>query len=134
MNPIAAGSTLLLTERSDLGVEKPHLWLVLTDPVGSPPSVFAVMVRTRTRFTDDTLVLVPGDHPFIKHESSVHYSTAQQFRIDKLEDAVKSGRCHPRVEIPDGLLKRVREGLIASPFTVNAVRTACATLFGIDDM
>jgi hypothetical protein len=127
---IVAGSALLLSERTDLGVEKPHLWLVLTDPRGQPPFVYAVMVRTRTRFTDDTLVLLPGDHPFIKHESSVHYSSAQRFRIDLLEDAIARGRCHPRDPMSRTLLHRVRAGLLASPYTVHAVRDACALAFG----
>jgi hypothetical protein len=67
MDLIAAGRTLLLRETPHA---KPHLWLVLTNPDGNPEEIVAVMVRTHRAYTDATVVLEPGDHPFIHHRSS----------------------------------------------------------------
>ena len=126
MNIIRAGSSLLLAEPP---LYKPHLWFVLTDAQGQPPRVVAVMLRTVARFTDPTVVLGPGDHPFIRHDSAVHYSTARWFSVWAVMAAVKVGTCHLKEDMTDKLLRRVRKGLIESPFTVNALRDQCKDLF-----
>lgn len=121
MSIVRAGSTLLLAEPP---LNKPHLWVVLTDP-DSEGRVVAVMLRTATRFTDETLMLQPGDHPFVRHETSVHYSTARWFAVPALDDAMKRGRCHMRDEVSPELLARCCDGLLRSPFTVHAVAEFC---------
>lgn len=126
MNIIRAGSSLLLAEPP---LFKPHLWFVLTNPEGKPPRVVAVMVRTVTRFTDPTVVLKPGDHPFIRHESAVHYSTARWLNVSGLLAAMNVGKCHLTEDMSGKLLRRVRKGLLDSPFTVNALRDQCKGLF-----
>jgi len=90
----------------------------------------AVVLRTATRFTGTTLVLRPGDHPFVRHESSVHYFTARWFGVSSILSAVSGGRCHLMPDASEDLLRRVRGGLLASPFTVNAVRDYCRPRFG----
>src|SRR5437867_1530140 len=126
MTVICSGRMLLLSEPP---LHRPHLWIVLTDPDGSPPEVVAVMLRTVAGFTDDTLVLQPGDHPFVKHPTSVHYSTARRFRVSAILEAMQGGRCHLREDASPDLLQRARAGLIGSPFTVNAIRDYCHSRF-----
>lgn len=126
MNIIRAGSALLLAEPPHY---KPHLWFVLTDPQGKPPRVVAVMVRTVTRFTDPTLVLKAGDHPFIRHDSAVHYSTARWLNLSGIVAAMKVGKCHLKEDMAGKLLTRVQKGLLDSPFTVNALREQWKDLF-----
>lgn len=126
MEILRAGRTLLLRELPD---SRPHLWLVLTDPAGTPPEVVAVMVRTATAFTDRTVVLSVGDHPFIRRPSSVHYSTATFFRVDAIQRAILRRQCHLREDMSPELLQRVRQGLLDSPFTVHAVRDYCRERF-----
>jgi len=126
MNVVRSARALLLAEQPQF---KPHLWFVLTDPGGVLPRVVAVMLRTATRFTDATLVLHPGDHPFVRHESSVHCSTARWFSVSSILAAVSRGRCHLMLDASEDLLRRVRAGLLASPFTVNAVHEYCRARF-----
>lgn len=126
MTVICAGRALLLAEHPR---SRPHLWLVLTDPAGRPPQVVAVMVRTVTSFTDATLVLDVGDHPFIKHKSSVHYSTARLFRVDAIHRAIQRTQCHLQPDMSEQLMERVRQGLLDSPFTIKAVREYCRKRF-----
>lgn len=80
---IHAGSTLLLSDPF------PHLWLVLTDPKGKDDIIVAVMVRTAKGYTDPTVILEAGDHPFIRHKSSVHYSKAKWFKMSRIQAALK---------------------------------------------
>jgi hypothetical protein len=126
MMVLGSGRTLLLSEPP---LYNPHLWIILTDPDGKPPEVVAVMLRTVTSFTDQTLVLQPGEHPFVKHPTSVHYSTTRRFRVAAILTAIQSGRCHLREDATADLLQRAQAGLIASPFTVNAIREHCRERF-----
>jgi hypothetical protein len=123
---IAAGSTMLLAEPPHL---KPHLWFVLTDPFGQPPQVVAVMLRTVKSYTDTTVILQAGDHPFIRHPSSVHYSTARAFKITAIDRTIASGHCHLRQPATAQLLETLRKGFAESPYTVNAVRDLCKGRF-----
>jgi hypothetical protein len=122
---IAAGSALLLALPP-----KPHLWFVLTNPDEQAAVVVAVMMVSRKRHTDDTVILNVGDHPFIRHESAIQYSTATRFQLHKLLRDVGTGRCHLRESMSPALLERVRAGLLESPFTVHAIRDYCAPRFG----
>jgi hypothetical protein len=126
MNVIRAGASLLLAEPP---LYKPHLWFVLTDPQGKSEQVVVVMVRTVTRFTDPTVVLKPGEHPFIRHDSAVHYSTARWLSVSRILAAMRDGRCHLKEDLSAALLARVRKGLLVSPFTINALRDHCQRLF-----
>jgi hypothetical protein len=126
VNVVRAGCALLLSARP---LYQPHLWLILTDPEGKPRRVVAVMVRTRRSFTDDTVILNVGDHPFLRHASAVQYSTAAYFTIDALMRAMKQGDCHLLEDMNAALLARVRNGLLRSAFTVNAIRDYCRPRF-----
>ena len=126
MQVIGAGSTILFRPP---GQPKFHLWLVLTDPDSSTGEVVAVMVRTATRYTDDTVVLQKGDHPFIRHESSVHYSSATYFKVNSIAKAIANGHCHLKENLSNTTLTRVREGLLDSPYTVQAIKDYCRCRF-----
>lgn len=126
MHVIQAGRSLLFTERPGA---LPHLWFILTDPDGDPPEVVAVMVTTRRPHTDDTVILNPGDHPFIRHESCVGFSSAQRFRVSKIQAGLAAGWCRLREDMSEALEGRVRNGLLESPYTVHAIRDYCLQRF-----
>lgn len=126
MELLRAGRTLFLRKS---GEPKPHPWLVLTDPDTASKRFVAVMVRTVTRFTDDTVTLNPGDHPFVRHESSIHYSTADFFTTRHIESAMTNGTCHLREDMSPRSLKTAREGLLVSKHTVKAVKDFCREQF-----
>ena len=112
MQVLRAGSTFLFRPP---GQSKFHLWLVLTDADNPTDEVVAVMVRTVARYTDPTVILEPHDHPFIGHESSVHYSSATYFKVSSILKALKHGHCHLKANLSSTTLSRVRAGLIDSP-------------------
>jgi hypothetical protein len=126
MEVIRAGRTLLLAEAPHA---KQHLWFVLTDPDGDPPQVAAVMLRTVKSFTDDTVTLDVGSHPFVRHRSCVHYSTARLFRVTAIIRALSEGQCHLRVDMTDALLQEVRAGVMRSLFAVPAIVAYCCARF-----
>jgi len=123
---IRAGRSLLIYPRPDA---KPHLWFVLTDPQGTPGRIVAVMVQSAKVHTDRTVMLMPGEHPFIRHETAVSFGTATFFTVEKLTSSFKKGTCHLRADMTDRLLQKVRAGLLASARTPNAIREFCDSRF-----
>ena len=126
MDILGAGRTIYL-RGTPSNVPSPHVWFILTDP--DRDRVVAVMIQSVKSFTDDTLVLVAGDHPFVRHETAVQYGTANYFSVRRLLEACAQNRCTLLEDMSAGLLARVRAGLLASPRTVHAIMDYCRPLF-----
>ena len=125
MNVIRAGSTLYLKDPDN---PHPHLWVVLTDPTGDPEWVLTVMLTTHRLYTDDTLILMLGDHPFVKHPTSVHYSTAQPRQVRQILRQMEIGRCHLRPTLRADLLRQAQRGFLQSPRAVIGLVEKCKPL------
>ena len=117
-----AGKTFLFKGTTD---SKSHLWFTLTDAVDGGGDFLAVPLRTSKSFSDPTLPLSAGDHPFIKHESSVHFSDARIFKAAKLKAALENKTATWHQDASAELMKRLTEGLLKSPYTVPAIREYC---------
>jgi hypothetical protein len=122
MDLVCAGRCFFLAETPQ---DQRHLWIVLTNPDGNPPEVVAVMLRTAKHYTDPTVVLQVGDHPFISRPSSVHYSTAQRFRVSEIIRLSARQDCGIQPDLPKAVLAKVQAGLAASPYVVPSIRTYC---------
>jgi len=84
-----------------------------------------VMLVTEKSYSDTTVVLELGDHPFVRHRTSVSYSSANYFRTDRIERAIEQGWAVPRDPLATGVLRQLRDGLHSSPFTVQAIKEYC---------
>lgn len=87
------------------------------------------MVVTARAYTDKTVVLEPGDHPFIQRQSNVDFGAAVLLKVDRFHDAITSEKCHLQPDMSQELLIRVRAGLRTSPRTIHAIRDYCAGAF-----
>ena len=65
----------------------PHLWIIITEP-GLDERCVIVCVTTLRNDRDQTVTLVPGDHPFIKHPSVILFADAQIARVISLEGQI----------------------------------------------
>lgn len=127
MNLVCAGRAFVLS-----GPEftpAPHLWFILTDPEPPDDQVVAVMLVTSRAHTDKTVTLVPGDHPFVQHESNVDFGSAILVRSGRFQRAMQGGRCHFQPDMNASLLRRLRGGLLASPRTVHWIADHCRARF-----
>jgi hypothetical protein len=97
-----------------------HLWVVITPP--SEGEVVTVSVTTRRNRSETLVVLQPGDHPFIRHQSVVAYSFSRVRMVEDIEAAIASGAAKQREAVSHELLIRIRGGLVDSEFTPNGVR------------
>ncbi len=87
------------------------------------------MLVTAKPHTDKTVILVPGDHPFVAHESNVDYGTATFVSSVRLTVAVCNGKGHMQADASPKLLRTLRAGLLTSPRVVNEVCAYCRPLF-----
>ena len=98
-----------------------HLWIVATEPLRTTTEVIIVSVTTLRNAADQTSVLRKGDHPFIKHDSVVHYSDARIYLGSTIDSRIASGAVKGRECCSDILIDEVEAGLWSSPFTPNKI-------------
>lgn len=116
-----AGATLLIPSGPR---GENHLFVVLNDPkpfpdYGARPCVVLVNLTTARKGAelDDTCLLEPGSHPFVKQQSFVLYRAARVEQKARLEQLIKQGLFKPHQPLDPGVLAVVKAGLKASPFT-----------------
>ena len=116
---LRAGQTLLLPKP---GQDVSHLWVVLfaADPVTSE-TVIVNLISLRDH-SDQTLLLQAGEHPFIRHSTVVHYADARIVGGRALAAALAAGTFPSHNDCSAQLLEKMRQGLIASPFTARKVK------------
>lgn len=102
-----------------------HLWLVITEPFGSPSRVIIVGLTTQRDGSDTTLVLTPGNHAFVRHPTVVFYADAREVEVNLLERlvALDTSRLHADPCSGD-LLSRIRDGLLESSFTPRKIKNS----------
>ena len=111
-----------------LGQSTPHLWIVITE---ADADGWAVCVNKPS--SETTVILNPGDHPFITHESVVYYKDADKLNLRTVESAInrQSGFvdivCQQHQPCSAALLQRIQEGLLASPLVKKGIKEYCRT-------
>ncbi len=125
------GDTFLLpTPRQNT----PHLWIVITEPDAEGKAI-CLNITTRQPFSETTVVLNAGDHPFITHESVVYYSDARSLDVRIVEEAMKGQHgfvdivCQQHEPCSVQLLRRIQGGLLASPFVKRKIKDYCRALW-----
>ena len=99
-----------------------HLWIVITDPEVLP---FMVIVNlTSYRFgCDDTCRVVAGEHSFVSRDSVVAFERAQLLTPQQLQFIEGNGHCRMHEPVTAELIGRIQQGVIASEFTPQKVRS-----------
>lgn len=93
-----------------------HLFILLTDPVGPAKEVLGVSVCSYESdgYDDESCVLFPGDHDYIKHKSFVAYEYAEILKAQALINGAKDGPFRPFAPIKTDIFARVCHGLTLS--------------------
>ncbi len=98
------GDALLLPAPAS-GVGTPHLWILVTEPDPATHLCVIVSVTTLREGKDQTVILDKGDHPFIRHSSTVFFSDAMLADARRLEADIATGTALPHASCSPGLLK-----------------------------
>ena len=122
------GDTFLLPKHES---DPKHLWVVLTEPNTETGLAVCVNITTRQSYSENTVVLAPGEHPFIKHESVVYYSDAQELNLKELEAVLNSHHaiCEQRQSCDPALLEKIQQGLLVSQFVKKRIKEYCRKLW-----
>ena len=73
----------------------PHLWMIFTQPDPQIYECVIVSVTTLRDSKDQTVILRTGDHPFIRHDSTIFYGDAMIVDARRLDSEMAAGlaRC-----------------------------------------
>jgi len=99
----------------------PHLHVVLTEP-DQQGNFLVVWLTSKRSGSDPTVVVNPGDHPFIKRPTSVAYFDAQIISKSKLENELKLRIAKPRDPVSDEIFQKIRGGLSKSFYTKRRIK------------
>ncbi len=103
----------------------PHLWIVVTDPEPQTNFCAIVSITTLRNSKDQTVILRIGDHPFIRHDSTIFYGDAMILDARRLDAEIMAGLAIIRERCSPQTLKLVQDGVLASPFTRPKILRFC---------
>ncbi len=86
------------------------MWIALSDPSLDPDRVVIVNLTTHTIDEESACVLKKGDHPFVKHKTSVRYRDARIVAPTDLEKLRTAGLLTRREPCTKSLLAKLRSG------------------------
>jgi hypothetical protein len=112
------------------GLATPHLWIVVTQPDPATHLCVIVSVTTLRNSKDQTVILHPGDHPFIRHDSTIFYGDAMIVDAERVENEIAAGLALAKEKCPNATLKLVQDGIGASPFTRPKILRFCRERWG----
>ena len=112
------------------GAVTPHLWIVVTQPDPRTRLCALVSVTTLRNSKDQTVILRPGDHPFIRHDSTIIYGDAMIVDAERLESEIAAGLALVREGCSKAILKLLQDGVAASPFTRPKILRFCREHWG----
>lgn len=122
-------ATLLIPSGPIANPHQKHLFILLTDPTENPDTgtkdVLMVSISSIKpgMHHEQTCLLYPGDHPFIKWDSFVSYRTARIEMAQKVQNGVAQGVFIPKDPIDGAILARVCQGLMDSRQTPLKMKT-----------
>ncbi len=100
--------------------EKPHLHIVMCDPYTDgddmPEKVVWVSISScrPDRRYDETCLLYPGDHPFIKHDSYVYYELVNSITVRSVQNHIRSRWALPKEQMREEVFQRIHKGFDSS--------------------
>lgn len=122
---IQPGETLLKQDPRN------HLWIVLSNENSTGGIALANLTTHRPGRSDhqNCLMVRPGEHPYVQHDSCIRFQEAKLTPLAELEDVRLRGQLPQHEPCPPELLLRIQEGmLIAEPVSDEVKNAIRATL------
>jgi hypothetical protein len=116
-------ATILIPSGPEDDRNRKHLFIFLTDPIGSERETLLVPIASVRpgQPHDSTCLLYKGDHLFIRGDSYVNYLNSRIESAEKIENAVKKGLFVPRDPMDGAIFARVCKGIEESRFVAEKV-------------
>ncbi len=100
-----SGDTFILPKSAEA-----HTWFVISDTANHPDTVLCVNVTSKDRFSDTACVLNAGDHPIVKHPSSINYDRAKIATLEEWDKLEKAGFIKLLQPVSREVLQEIRDG------------------------
>ncbi len=134
MASFQAGDTFFV--RDKVGTDKGHLYVVLCAPYGKPLLVLALRFNTAQYDSDNTLILHPGDHPFINRPTVVSFHSLKKLEVEKLlhlERLNMPDMFERKAPVSSELLERIIEGAKKSEDTPELILAELKVQLGLKE-
>ena len=92
-----------------------HLWIIINDPTRHGATALFVNVTTLSALAEMTCVVRAGEHPFVKHDSSIRYASARMALVSELDILESTGMIIRQQPAAAALIAKLRAGATASP-------------------
>ena len=103
----------------------PHLWIVVTQPHPQTHQCVIVSVTRLRNRKDQTVILRPGDHRFIRCDSTIFYGDCLIVDAQRIEQKIAAGLILVREKCSNATLKLIQDGVAASPVTKRKILRFC---------
>lgn len=117
-----AGAVLLLDH--PWGAPTKHFCIALCDGYGDPPTAIIVPLNSKDSSSDLTVVLQPGDHEVIRHETCVTYILAETRAVVAIERNITKAYA----DLAPDVLQKVLTGATTSKRTKHRIKRVLAEL------
>jgi hypothetical protein len=94
----------------------PHLWIALLDPTPAAETIIVSLITIRHN-CDQTVVVMPGNHPFVNRPSCVLFGDSKIVSASQLDLWATMGFAQQQSRLSPNLLQEICQGLKCSPFT-----------------
>jgi len=99
-----------------------HLFVIIIDPEEYTKNTIVIPVNTlRSQKQDQTTLLKPGDHEFVKDLSFANYSFARIRSVTFIEQLIKDGKAKIKDPINNSVLEKILMGIRKSEHTPQEV-------------
>ncbi|HEY8666083.1 MAG TPA: hypothetical protein VIL86_05435 [Tepidisphaeraceae bacterium] len=104
-----AGDTFLFPGGAD-----DHLWMIISDPAVDPQKVVILKFVSWQERYEQTCIVRAGEHPFVKHDTCVSFSSARITEDANLQSLQSTGRLVMKQPLSAALLGRIRAAVMDS--------------------
>lgn len=116
---LKAGQTILLPKPGQATL---HLWVIVLAPDPASQETVIVNLTSQRTHSDTTVVVQPGEHPFVQHPTVVFFADARIVDANHIAAAMKAGTFHTHQDCSAALLLKIQQGLLASTMTPQKVK------------
>ena len=115
-------SFLSEVEHTPTGKEKRHLRIVITDPDNDQNQVVVSVTTLKYESQDNSCVLKPGEHPFIKEESIVDFKRTRVMSYLQIFNGIQKGLLIRKDDVSDDLLRRIQVAASNSKYISDEIK------------
>ncbi|MDA8375948.1 MAG: hypothetical protein M0Z50_02530 [Planctomycetia bacterium] len=93
-----------------------HLWVVISNPNMYSLIKLVVSLTTWDRDKDQSCILTPGYHPFIRHQTCVSYRDAKTITVAFYQQNLGLQLIIPSAPVGDDMMDKIIRGTAVSQF------------------